>query len=234
MSYQVRTAKFEGPLGLLLELIEDKRLDIADISLKEVADQYLAYLESDDLIPMDQMADFLVVAAKLLWIKSCLLVPAVTQADDSESDLSVQLRVYKDFLEVYDLVGDRLQERDRLYWRETEDIAETQNIASLQSLEIDKAEIASAFANVARRLPSRALPLMEVGKEVSIKEKISHLQALLRQYRKFPFSHIMKTGQTRRELIVTFLAMLELIKCGEAKVCQDTCFSEIIIYDTAE
>src|SRR3989344_609317 len=92
--------KFEGPLDLLLQLIEDQKLDITEVSLSKVADQFLEYLKNTTSLNPEEMADFLVVAAKLLVIKSKALLPDLNIADDADSStLERQLKIYKEFLE---------------------------------------------------------------------------------------------------------------------------------------
>src|SRR5512137_2055525 len=103
--YQVRLPAFEGPLDLLLQLIEREKLDISSISLAQVADQFLAYVREMDQIAADTLADFLVVASRLVWIKSHLLLPQPLQPGDDEQEedpaeaLARQLREYKRFKE---------------------------------------------------------------------------------------------------------------------------------------
>ncbi|MDO8599727.1 MAG: segregation/condensation protein A, partial [bacterium] len=100
MSHTVKLDQFEGPLDLLLHLIEQEELDITAIALATVCEEYLAHLKRVEHRPPEEVADFLVVAAKLLYLKSLVLVPAVAgEADDDATGLAEQLRIYRAFLE---------------------------------------------------------------------------------------------------------------------------------------
>src|SRR3989344_4119781 len=97
MHYTFKLEEFEGPLELLLKLIEDEKLDITTISLAKVSDQYLAYIKNEEELPSEEVADFLVVAAKLIYVKSKYLLPALQLEEEDGEDLEQQLKIFREY-----------------------------------------------------------------------------------------------------------------------------------------
>ena len=117
MPYTIKIQKFEGPLDLLLQLIEQEELDITEISLAHITEQYLEYLATIEELYPDELADFLVVATKLLLIKSHMLLPELTLEDEDEESLTRQLQLYKKYVEAARRLHDRWQGTAELHTR---------------------------------------------------------------------------------------------------------------------
>jgi len=228
--YQIRLPVFEGPLDLLLHLIEREELDITTVALAQVTDQYLAHLAELERRQVKELADFLVVAAKLLLIKSLVLLPrppALTpEAEDAADDLVRQLQVYKRFKEIAALLQEREKQGVHGYVR----------IAPLPrpepQLDLGDVTLHDLLAAVQEALD--AMPTPPVGEvvapiTVTIAEQITRIEKRLTQRRQVRFREILSDATTRIEVIVTLLALLELMKQDRVRVWQERLFGEIII-----
>lgn len=230
-SYQVHLEVFEGPLDLLLHLIEKQELDITKISLASVTDQYLDYIDHVERISAENLASFLVVAAKLLLIKSRALLPTPPEPEAEEEDvgeeLARQLRAYRRFKELAKHLKEKEAEGYCTYLR----------LAPLPRLEktLDLTEVTLEQLLVAVRealsLQPEAGPVSEVVAPIviSITDKIHDIEGMLTAQGSFSFKRLLRQAHSRGEIIVTFLAMLELIKAGRARVQQERLFGEILI-----
>jgi len=231
MGFAVKLERFEGPLNLLLELIEAAKLDISEVSLARVTDSYLQHLSANPQIPPEEMADFLVVAAKLLYLKSRILLPFLAdEAQDEIGDLESQLRIYKEYLEasrsISALIGKRrfLFVHDRLPQVEI-GFAPPKKLTALQLAEI--------MRGVLRRLDIIIrVPQAVIEKTISIHEKIRQIQAFLARTARSSFRSLVATAESRIEVVVSFLALLELIKDRTVVASQERLFDDITIEKT--
>nr|HID13765.1 chromosome segregation protein ScpA [Anaerolineae bacterium] len=213
-----------------LHLIEREELDITTVALAQVTDQYLAHLAELERRQVKELADFLVVAAKLLLIKSLVLLPrppALTpEAEDAADDLVRQLQVYKRFKEIAALLQEREKQGVHGYVR----------IAPLPrpepQLDLGDVTLHDLLAAVQEALD--AMPTPPVGEvvapiTVTIAEQITRIEKRLTQRRQVRFREILSDATTRIEVIVTLLALLELMKQDRVRVWQERLFGEIII-----
>jgi len=228
--YQVQLPVFEGPLDLLLHLIEREELDITAVALAQVTDQYLAYLAEIEQRQVKELADFLTVAAKLLLIKSLALLPRSQElspeAEDAGEELVNQLQAYKRFKEIATL----LQERER------EGLQSYVRIAPLPRLDpqLDLGEVTIGDLLTAVQEALDALPTPPVGEvvtpiAVTIGEQITRIEERLTARRQIRFREVLSEATTRVEIIVTLLAVLELVKQDRVQVHQERLFGEIVI-----
>jgi segregation and condensation protein A len=228
--YRVKLEVFEGPLDLLLRLIEKQELDITKVSLVAVTDQYLEYISHAEGINADNLADFLVVAAKLLLIKSRALLPAppVSVSEEEEDvgdELARQLREYKLFKELAQQLRAREELGLRAYLR----------LAALPDLErkLDPSGVsledllAAAREALALRAPADPVNGVVSPVTISITDRIRHIESLLARKGTFSFHRLLRRARSRPEIIVTFLALLELIKARRVRVEQEKLFGEI-------
>ena len=232
-AYQVRLEVFEGPLDLLLHLIEKQELDITRVSVLAVIDQYLDYIRDPACLSASNLADFLVLAAKLLLIKSRALLPAAPTAETGEpeedlgEELAQQLRDYKRFREV----ANELREREKLglraYLREAA-IPQLERQLDVSGISLEDLLTAVQTALAAR---PELTPVGEVaeGPTFSITHKMAELEACLGQRGTCVFQHLLHLAVSRLEIIVTFLALLELIKARKVRAEQDRPFGEIVL-----
>lgn len=225
--HNIKLEQFEGPLDLLLRLIEEEKLDITTVSLARVTDQYLAYIETMEEIRTEELADFLVVAAKLLLIKSKTLLPFL-QPEEEEIDLEKQLRIYKEYLEASKNVQKIIRRKRYLYPREFSRSMMEPMFSPPPDLDTDGLQ--RIMLEVLRKIePIVSLPEEVIERTVSIQQKIDQIRQLIIQQSSTSFQALLNTAKTRTEVIVTFLALLELIKQENVIVVQQDVFDEITI-----
>jgi len=231
--YEVRLAVFEGPLDLLLHLIEREELDITKVSLAQVTDQYLEYLSLLEEINAEILADFLVIAAKLLLIKSEMLlprpprVPGEEEEEDVGDELARQLIEYKKFKEA----ALELRQREEMGLRAYVRVAPPPKLE--RPLDLEDVSLADLVEAVRRALDVRP-PLPSVSEVVTpfiitVAEKMAFIEEKLERHRRVSFNRLLAQAASRLEIIVTFMAVLELIKLKGIEVQQERLFGEIVI-----
>jgi segregation and condensation protein A len=230
--YQIQLPVFEGPLDLLLQLTEREELDITAVALAQVTDQYLERLAELERRQTRDLADFLVVAAKLVLIKSVALLPRPskpTPDDDLQDvgqDLVRQLQIYKQFKEIAGILHDREARGLRSYVR-----------LALPSRRSPQPELSEVTLQELLTLAQEALkvrsgpPVGQVvsGITVTIEEQIDHIERQLSRNHQIVFRALLSRAATRIEVIVTLWAVLELIKQDRVCVRQDHLFGQIVI-----
>lgn len=216
-----------GPLDLLLQLIEQEKLDISQIALAKVTDQYLAYLDENKGLSATELADFLTIATKLLVIKSKLLLPQLADdEEDSAEQLEAQLRMYKEYLEASKKVEALLAANQYCFTRERLPIDIRPKFSPPPGLKLE--QLLAVFEEVVRRVEYvTSLPQKIMERVVSLKEMVSGIRDALFQAQKMSFREVVKNAKSKHEVVVCFMALLELIKSGEAAVNQKGIFDEI-------
>lgn len=228
--YTVKLEAFEGPLDLLMHLIEKNKLDIYDIPIAELTEQYLAYLEQFREFDMEVASSFLVMAATLLQIKSRMMLPRPESEEEEEDDprreLVERLLEYRKFKQVSSVLGEMAGVQERYVAREPLSLP----VKHLPPEKLSLSQLLAAFNTVLTVKEELTIPEALVAPETfSIQGKMDDLLALLaRSDGIVLFSEAFPTG-SRDELIVTFLALLELIKLHAVTVRQTMAFAEIYI-----
>ena len=214
LNYNVHTPVYEGPLDLLLNLIERAELDITSVSLAMVTDQYLAYINSLEQINADEISAFLVIAAKLLQIKSEALLPRPPARAHGEEDtaqsLVDQLRLYKRFKEIGGWMYGRQQNNLRTYLR----LAPPPKVEAkldMSNITLEKL-VAAAEAAFAKEAEKQPLGMVIAPPRITIREKIDLIAKTMKDVERSTFGALLTEGASRLEIVVTFLAMLELVK----------------------
>lgn len=226
--YNIKLDQFEGPLDLLLSLIEEQKLDITRVSLSKVADQYLEYIGERKSISLENLADFLYVASKLILIKSKALIPAIELSEDEEEeikDLEYQLAEYKKFKDIAEMLGKMFGYGKKSFSREG-----FQGFSSFFSAppNVNAYDLKKAFIKVLDSVPVFEKMEEEIVRDViTLEEKISHLQEIIRQRAEATFSELVNGAKDKVEVIISFLAMLEMVKQRILNVDQKTLFAEI-------
>lgn len=232
-TYQVRLQVFEGPLDLLLHLIEREELDITRISLAQVTDQYLAHIDRLEKVHAENLADFLVVAAKLLLIKSQMLLPrpestiAFEEEEDPGEALARQLREYKRFKEMAQHLKKRADAGMQVHVR----IAPPPKLPRKVDLDgIALSDLLETMRQVLMAQPEKeAAPTGVPEPTLTIADQITHLRKRLQQERRVTFTSLLTESGSRVQIVVTFLAILEMFKAGEIVLHQERLFDEIHI-----
>ncbi len=231
MTYAVRLEQFEGPLELLLQLIEKEKLDVTRVSLARVADQYLEYLQSESHIPLAHLAQFLSVAARLVLLKSRALLPLLEFTDEEEEaivDLEWQLREYRRYRDASLHLGKLFAQHTGACVRERS-LNFTEGIFfPPESLEAH--DLKGAFIAVLGEIPiMEELEEKELKAVVKLEEKMAHFREHLAERVETSFQAMTKSVEDRVELIVSFLALLQLVKERWITVEQSEFFGEIAV-----
>ena len=228
MVYNIKIEQFEGPLDLLLQLTEQEKLDITRVSLAQIADQYLQYISQAENITLQNLADFLSVASKLILIKSKALLPLLEFSPEEEEeikDLEHQLAEYKKFKEAATGLNLLLQNPLRFFARES---FVGQGVVFYPPASLTSNDLLKAFTKVLGEIPVVEKLEQEMIKEVlTLEEKIVHLQETLRQKVQTSFAELIANATDKVEVVVSFLAMLEMVKQKLIHVEQGELFSEI-------
>jgi segregation and condensation protein A len=236
---ELKVDGFSGPLDLLLDLIEREQLDITALSLAEVADQYWQHVEYQQDLEPDALAEFIVVGSKLLYIKSCALLPSAgppkeeLRRDDGDgaAELTRMVEEYKQFRDAAEILSDLEEKGRRTYTR----LAPGSDIPlppGLQGVTVDTLMQAVREA-LARTPPEPQEAVLEI-EPVTVDEKIGELSLTLdRAGGRLKFRPLLAACQTRTEIVVLFLAVLEMIKAGRLWAEQRRPFGDITLVETA-
>ncbi|MEW6556726.1 MAG: segregation/condensation protein A [Elusimicrobiota bacterium] len=230
MEYGVKLEVFEGPLDLLLHLIQKNDLDIYDIPISKITSDYLAYLELMKQLNLEVAGEFLVMAATLMRIKSKMLLPVTeTDKDDEElvdprDELVKRLLEYKKFKAASTKLRTSLDAQKDIFYRKVKPEFTEDDFG----LEVTLFDLLDAFRNVLEKAQTVSKEIIK--EEYTIEEKIRVILSFLEGKRFVSFYTIFSETETRLSVIVTFLALLELIKIGQVYVRQNQMFSEIRIY----
>ena len=225
--YKVKIEQFEGPLDLLLQLIEQEELDVTKLSLAKVADDYLTYVNTSPDIKPEELADFLVVAAKLILIKSKQLLPSL-EVEEEGIDLETQLKMYREFVQASQKINKMIKQKNWAYGREKLVLGATAGF--FPPKELGKEILREAFFKIVKKLePFIDFPKETLRKTISISEKIDHIKNIILDQAKARFSQVVGRAKSKTEVVVSFLALLELVKQRVVKVSQDELFEDITI-----
>ncbi len=232
--YKVKLEVFEGPLDLLLYLIKQDEIDIYDISIERITRQYLEYLQAFKELNIELAGEFIVMAANLIYLKSRSLLPVDQQPpgedaeeDDPRWDLIRQLIEYKKFKEAAAELHQRELEQERIFAREGGPAPALQE--SLRLGEVGIFQLINAFQNVLKRLDAKE-DLREIfGENFTVSDKIETILRRIGEGRSLRFSELFAQVASRVEIVVTFLALLELIRLKQVRALQNDAFDEIEI-----
>jgi segregation and condensation protein A len=236
--YKVKLDIFEGPLDLLLYLIKRDEIDIYDISLERLTRQYLEYLQAFKELNIDIAGEFIVMAANLLYLKSRSLLPVDQQPPDEEAeeddprwDLIRQLIEYKKFKEAAGQLQLRALEQERIFAREGGGAATVAGPLRLE--EVGIFQLINAFQTVLKRLEARQDTQEIFGEHFSVSDKIEVILRRVAGETSVRFSDLFGEIVSRVEIVVTFLALLELIRLKQVRAIQNNPFDEIEIAPVA-
>lgn len=223
---------FEGPLDLLLHLVKVNQIEIAEVEIGRITDEYLEVLRVMEELDLDVAGDFLVMAATLLQLKAESLLPreAAPGEEDEEVSRAELIRLlleYRRFKEAAQDLEARAIERARLFFRETPAVP-----PPAETLAVDLQGLLDAFRGVLARVP-REVAARYARVKVTVEGRIEALEAMLSAAPYVPFSEIFRGVETRDAVIATFLALLEMVKTGRAVARQAAAGGEIRIYPAA-
>ena len=250
MALEVKLEAFEGPLDLLLHLIDKNKIDIHDIPIVEITSQYLAYIRQMETEDMNVMSEFLVMAATLLDIKCKMLLPREVNEEGEEEDpraeLVQKLLEYKMYKYMSFELKDRHVDAARSFFKEQTMPAEVEAFRPPVDYEeligdMTLARLHEIFKSIVKRQEEKVDPVRsQFGKiekdEVNIDEKSVYVEDFIRTHKRFSFRELLQKSGSKMEVIVTFLVILELMKTGKVNVEQDSVDDEIVVVsrDTQE
>lgn len=243
MDLKVKLETFEGPLDLLLHLIEKNKMDIFDIPIVEITAQYMEYIDEMKKRDLAVMSEFLVMAATLLSIKSKMLLPAEEKEDEEEEDpraeLVQQLLEYKMYKCISFQLRDRQVDANLIYYKQPtipEEVLAFEEPVDLDELvgDVTLGKLNAIFNDVLRRQERRVDPIRsKFGKiekeEVNMDEKMQEIRFYAAGHKTFSFRGLLENSSTKMEVIVVFLVILEMMKSGEISIVQEHTFDDIQI-----
>jgi segregation and condensation protein A len=236
-NYKVQLPVFEGPLDLLLYLIKKEEVDIYDIPIERITTQYMEYLSVMRLLNLDIAGEFIVMAATLMYIKSRMLLPADQQVKDSEEDEGVdprwelirQLVEYKKFKSAAEQLQKLAAEQENLFMRQGGEVELETTAEEVPLGDVSLFDLLNAFKETLKRVEERE-DFREISDErFTVTDKIGEIIFLLKERDSVLFHELFSKAASRAEIVVTFLALLELIRLKQIRVRQGDHFGEIEI-----
>jgi len=243
MAIPVKLEVFEGPLDLLLHLIEKNKIDIYDIPIALITEQYMDYLKEMEKQDLDNMSEFLVMAATLLKIKSRMLLPQEEteeeEPEDPRQELVERLLEYKMYKFMSLELRDRQMDADKMMFKKSTlppEVADFKEEINLEELlgDLTLSKLNDIFRSVMKKQVDKIDPVRsKFGKiekeEVNLSVKMRYVQEYGLAHKKFSFRGLLEEQHDKMELIVTFLCILELMKMGRVSIVQEEIFDDIFI-----
>ncbi|MDO5134663.1 MAG: segregation/condensation protein A [Eubacteriales bacterium] len=243
MAISIKLNVFEGPLDLLLHLIDKNKIDIYDIPIVEITDQYMEYLHSMEEEDLGIMSEFMVMAATLLDIKCRMLLPKEINQEGEEEDpraeLVQKLLEYKMYKYMSYELRDKMEGAGGIYYKKAtipKEVLEYREPVDpaqlLEGLTLEK--LNQIYQSIIRRQDDRIDPIRSrfgtiQREEVSLSDKMLQMRDFARENRRFRFRQLLEGQHSRVQVIVTFLSVLELMKMGHIRVVQEALFDDIDI-----
>ena len=243
MELTVKLQVFEGPLDLLLYLLEKNKVNIYDIPIVEITEQYMEYIREMKRQDLEVLSEFLVMAATLVDIKSRMLLPSNPDSEEEEEDpraeLVQQLLEYKMYKCMAYELRDRQMDAERVLFKEPTippEVAEYEEPVNMEELvsDVTLARLNEIFKSIMKKQVDKIDPIRsKFGKiekeEVSLSDKMAYLENYCLTHSRFSFRSLLEAQAGKMEIIVTFLAILELMKTGKIFISQEHTFDDILI-----
>lgn len=227
MNAEIKLEQFSGPLDLLLSLLSEQKLSISELALSQITEQYLDYLDKLGENRTEELADFLVIATRLLLLKSKSLLPQFSPEEEEEPSLEDQLKLYKKFLDASKKMN-KIWMNDQKSSFRVEPPRMPEGFIPPSNLTLDF--IHESMVQLVNRIaPPKPLPKTEIDRTISVKEKIAQIRKLLQRKKITGFFEILENAENKTEVIVGFLALLELLKQGNVGLKQQGVFGDITI-----
>ncbi len=228
MNFEVQLETFDGPLHLLLELIESQELPITEVSLSQVTDTYLEHINNHP-VPPSELADFLVVATRLLLLKSREILPIEVEDEEEDvSNLALQLRLYKEFVEASKHLEELFERPECSFQRAKADVVKVEELQVDEGL--NQITLEHAFQRLLKRLePFFKLQQTAMERVVSVKERLREIHDAVLSRSRLMFKDVIGKGESKVDVVVSFLALLELVKQGTISAVQKKTFNDIEI-----
>jgi len=231
---EFRLDNFEGPLDLLLHLIRKNEMDICDIQIAEITEQYLQVVDTMQHLNLDVAGEFLLMAATLIHIKSKLLLPAAEDEEPDEEELDPRAELVRRLLEYqkYKQAAIELDERPlmgRDVFARKLPLPELDGDEGDEFIEVGLYDLVEVFQQLLRQAPTKTYHEVD-SEQVSIVERINHILGRIAHENSIAFTDLFASRPERQELVATFLAMLELVKMRTIRLMQNTRFGSIWLF----
>ena len=239
MSYNFRLDMFEGPLDLLVYLIKKDEIDIYDIPIAQITDQYIEYIEMMKMMDLDSIGDFLVMAAELIRIKSKMLLPPdpseQAEPEDPRADLVRRLEEYQKIRQAAEELRIRSEKRSDLFARrlDEETMTEIKEDAKEVFFEANLFDLITALSKALQAKPEKG-QYEVVKEEFTVDEKVHLILHTLVERPQIMLTELFETAHSKMELIVTFMAVLELCRLKELVIVQRRLFADIELVRNTE
>lgn len=224
---EITLDQFSGPFSLLINLIEDEKLSISEVSLSKVTEQYLAYLDGLEERKAEELSDFLVVASRLLLLKARLLLPQLLPEEDEGPNLADQLRLYKMFVKASRHIQSSWLS-DRISYGRTEGVRPATEFVVPENVSLQT--LHQSMVRLIKRIrPPKPIPEMSIDKTVSLRDTIDKFKSLVKKLDKMTFDQCLTEKGNKTEILISFLAILELVKQRIVTLQQQDVFGTIHI-----
>ena len=233
MEYEVKIDAFEGPLDLLLHLIKESKVDIWNIKIVEITDQYLNYIKSMERLNLNIASDYLVMASELMEMKSKLLLPRTkldeeTEEEDPREKLIQKLIEYQKYKDMTKNFKELEENRHEFYTKPPESLKEYAEEGVITNTDLSLDDLMKAFQKfLERKEAEKPLATTVTKKEITVEERRTSIKKILKEKKKVDFFELFDV-LTREYIVVTFLAVLEMAKKQELTIYQENNFDNII------
>lgn len=233
MEYEVKIDAFEGPLDLLLHLIKESKVDIWDIKIVDITDQYLNYIRSMERLNLNIASDYLVMASELMEMKSKLLLPRTkleeeTEEEDPREKLIQKLIEYQKYKDMTKNFKELEENRHEFYTKPPESLKEYAEEGVITNTDLSLDDLMKAFQKfLERKEAEKPLATTVTKKEITVEERRTSIKKILKEKKKVDFFELFDV-LTREYIVVTFLAVLEMAKKQELTIYQENNFDNII------
>ncbi len=215
-------------MDLLLQLIDQEKLDISEIALAGVTEQFFSYLDKLEKNRSEELADFLVIAARLVYLKShSLLQYAYPEDEDAGPSLADQLKLYKQYVEASKVVNSLWEKQNIAYGRVEPPVKSVEFVLPANAGTNNLRDAMTLL--LARLKPLEPLPKVTIDHSISIKQKIDAIRNLLKNGKELSFKNLLSSAQNKTEIIVSFLAILELVKQQSVRFRQVNAFEDLLV-----
>ncbi|MFI3238183.1 MAG: segregation/condensation protein A [Lachnospiraceae bacterium] len=243
MAIPIKLEVFEGPLDLLLHLIDKNKIDIYDIPIVMITEQYLAYIKQMEREDMNVVSEFLVMAATLLDIKCKMLLPKEVTEEGEEQDpreeLVRKLLEYKMYKYMSYELKDKLLEASHALFRTKnlpEEVKKYKQPVDYDELlgDLDLGKLQDIFQSIVKKQLDKVDTIRsnygDIQKEeIDMDQKVSHIQSYITKHKKLSFKQLLEKQNSKMEIVITFLVLLEMMKVGRVQIEQEATFSDILI-----
>ncbi|CDZ74456.1 Segregation and condensation protein A [Peptoniphilus sp. ING2-D1G] len=234
MEYNISLKVYEGPMDLLIDLIKKNNIDIFDIPIHLITNQFIEYIENSKKLNMELTSDFILMASTLLEIKSRMLLPKFSfeeeseeEAEDPRQDLVNKILEYEKYKEISEKLKESSQYEQKSFYKLQEDFSDIKGTDFIDDIELT--DLARAFNNIIKRYKTRNAVESIVSDEYTVDVAMEQIMTLLEGNSHVKFTQLLSEYPLLEEIIIYFLSLLELIRMGKIKAHQQEDFSDIVI-----